>query len=89
MPEGVGGGEGGGKPVPQPSNNVGGVEELSFQFNRGCRGWGPLTLASPVDAFCFGDRERDTYVSAPCGDGGKRYLKPPYVCPMRGEAHGD
>jgi len=30
MPEVVGGGEGGGKPVSQPPNDMGGVEELSF-----------------------------------------------------------
>ena len=35
MPEVVSGGEGGGIPVPQPSDNVGRVEELSFQLDRG------------------------------------------------------
>jgi len=35
MSEVVGGGESGGEPVPQPSENAGGVEELSFQFNGG------------------------------------------------------
>jgi len=35
VPEVVGGGEGGGKPVSQPSNDAGGVEELIFQFNGG------------------------------------------------------
>jgi len=35
VPEVVGGGEGGGEPVPQPPNDVGGVEELSFQLNGG------------------------------------------------------
>jgi len=89
MPEVVGGAEGGGKPVPQPCNNVGGVEELSFQFNGGRRGQGPLARSSPVDEFCFGDREGDTYVSASCGDGGEKSLEPPYVSPMRGGGHGD
>ena len=29
-PEVVGGGEGGGQPVPQPSNHMGGVEAMAF-----------------------------------------------------------
>ena len=32
----VGGGEGRGEQVSQPSNDFGGVEELSFPFNGGC-----------------------------------------------------
>ena len=35
MPEVVGGGEGRGEPICQPSDEVGGVEKMSFQFNEG------------------------------------------------------
>jgi len=55
MSEVVCGGEGGSEPVPQPSDEAGGVEELTFQFDWGYRGGGPLSGGPPVDAFVFWD----------------------------------
>jgi len=37
---------------------------VTFQFNGGCRGGGPLARSSPVDEFRFWDREGHTYVPA-------------------------
>jgi len=45
----VGDGESGGKPVPQPSDYAGGVEELSFQFNGGRCGGAAQAGGPPVD----------------------------------------
>jgi len=46
-----------------PSSSMGAVDQ------------GVLWLGgSPVNEFCFGDRERDTYVSAPCGYGVEQAL---------------
>jgi len=70
MPEVMGGGEGGGEPVPQPSNDAAGVKELCLQFNGGCGGGAPLAWGPPVNEFGCVDREGHASASAPCGDGG-------------------
>jgi len=36
VPDVVGSGEGGGEPVSQPPNDMGGLEEITFQFDEGC-----------------------------------------------------
>jgi len=40
-----------------------------------------------VDQFCFGDRERDTYVSAPRGNSGEDILPATYVSPIGRGGH--
>jgi len=47
--------EGGGEPVSQPSDHLGGSEEVAFQFYRGMRGRCPLARGPPVEELCFGD----------------------------------
>jgi len=74
MPEVVHGGEGGGEPVAQPPKDPGGVEEVAFQFDRGCRGGGHLAQGPPVDQLPFGDREGHAYVPASCGHRGEEFL---------------
>jgi len=58
--------EGGGEPKPQPSDHLGGSEEVVFQFDRGMRGRCPLARSPPVDEFGFGDREGHADVPALC-----------------------
>ena len=89
MPEVVGGGECGGEQVPKPSDNGGGVEEVSFKFDGGFRVGGPLAAGLPVDEFGFGDRERDAYVPASLGNGGEQSLELAYVAPVGGGGHSD
>ena len=55
MSEMVRGGEGGGEPVAQPPDDLGGVEEVALSYDGGCRYGGSLARGSPVDEFCFGD----------------------------------
>jgi len=57
VPVVVGRVEGGGEPISQPSDHLGGPEEVAFQFDRGTQGRCPLARGSPVDQFGFGDRE--------------------------------
>ena len=45
------------------------MEEVSFQFDRGCRVGGPLAGGLPMDEFGFGDEEGDAYAPAPLGNG--------------------
>jgi len=66
MPIVVGRVEGGGEPISQPSDHLGGPEEVVFQFDWGLRGRSPLAGGSPVDDFSLGERERHTNVPAPC-----------------------
>jgi len=42
-----------------------------------------------VNEFCFGDRERDTYVPAPRGYGGEEILQAAYVSPIGRGGHRD
>ena len=75
MSEVVGGGESGGEPIPQPSDDARGVEELSFQFNGGRGGGGrPLAGGPPVDKFSFRDQEGHAYVSAFRSNSGDQIL---------------
>ena len=85
----VGGGEGGGEPVSQPSNDAGWVEKVSLKLNGGRQGRGCLAGGPPVDEFGFGDQEGHTYVPASCGDGGEEALPAAYVAPMGGGGHSD
>jgi len=66
VPVVVGRVEGGGEPVSQPSDYLGGLKEVAFEFDRGIRGGCPLAWGSPVDEFSFWDRGGDTDVSAFC-----------------------
>jgi len=88
MPEVVGGSKGGGEPVPQPSNKLGGVEELSFQFNAGPWEGGPFAGGSPIDEFSSVDREGHTNASTSCSDGGEKSLQLVYLPPVGGGGHG-
>ena len=55
--------EGGGEPVSQPSDYLGGSKKVAFKFDRGMRGGCPLAQGSPVDEFGFWDREGDALIS--------------------------
>ena len=56
--------EGGGEPISQASDQLGGPEEVAFQFDRGTRGRRPLARGPPVDTFGFGTK-KDTPISLP------------------------
>jgi len=71
MPVVVGRVECGGEPISQPSDYLGGTEEVIFQFDRGTRGGRPLAGGPPVDEFSFGDREGHANVPAFCCYGGE------------------
>jgi len=58
--------EGRGEPISQPSDCLGGPEEVVFQFDWGMRGRCPLAGGPPVDEFGFGDREGHANVPALC-----------------------
>jgi len=47
--------EGGGEPISQPSDHLGGPEEVAFQFDRSTRGRCPLAGSPPVDEFGLRD----------------------------------
>jgi len=66
--------EGGGEPVSQPSDYVGGSKEVAFKFDRGMRGGCPLAGSLSVDKFGFWDREGDANVPAFCCYGGEEVL---------------
>ena len=66
--------EGGGEPISQPSDYLGGPEEVVFQFDRGTRGRCPLAGGPPVDECGFGDRERYANVPTFCCYGGEETL---------------
>jgi len=71
MPVMVGRVEGGCEPISQPSDYLGGPEEVVFQFDWGMGGRCPLGGSPPVDEFCFGDREGHAKVPALCSYGGE------------------
>jgi len=71
MPVVVGRVEGRGEPISQPSDYLGGPEEVVFQFDRGTRGRCPLAGGPPVDEFGLGDREGQANVPAFCCYGGE------------------
>ena len=83
VPVVVGRVEGGGEPISQPSDHLGGPEEVVFQFDRGMRGRCPLARGPLVDKFCFGDREVHANVPAFCCYGG-RWGTPDGSPPKRG-----
>jgi len=66
VPVVVGSVEGGGEPVSQPSDHLGGSQEVVFQLYRGTRGGRPLAWGPPVDEFGFRDREGHPNVPAFC-----------------------
>jgi len=70
----VGRAEGGGEPISQPSDDLGGSEEVVFQLYQGTRGVCPLAWGQPVDEFSFGDREGHANVPAFCSYGGEETL---------------
>ena len=66
--------EGGGEPISQPSDHLGGAEEVALQFDLGTRGGCPLARGPPVDEFGLGDREGHANVPAFCCYGGEEIL---------------
>jgi len=66
--------QGGGEPISQPSDHLGGPEEVAFQFDRGTRGRCPLARGPPVDEFGFRDREGPANVPAFCCYAGQEIL---------------
>jgi len=67
----VGRAEGGDEPISQPSDYLGGPEEIVFQFDQGTRGRRPLAGGPLVDEFGFGYREGHSNVPAFCCYGGE------------------
>jgi len=62
---------------------------VTLQFDGGLGAGGPLARGPPVDEFCFGDREGDTYVSALCGYEGEEFLQAAYVSSIGRRGHSD